>query len=134
MSTMTKYWPNIKDSESSSDYDEFWEHEWTKHGTCSQLAQTDYFNTTITLVESFGTPSIVTSNVGGSVSASSLRSAFGGTTKGILQCDSGSFLSGVFTCWSMDSSGHPSTQMACPQDVQGEDTCSAETIKISAFQ
>ena len=44
MSTMYEMWPNVQSDPSDSDYDSFWEHEWTKHGTCSGLDQTIYFN------------------------------------------------------------------------------------------
>merc|ERR1719502_1474299 len=78
MDTMIEMWPNVQDAEGSDDYTDFWDHEWTKHGTCSGLNQTVYFNTTINLVKDFGTPSIVTNNVGKSVNADDIRDAFGG--------------------------------------------------------
>jgi ribonuclease I len=31
-STMTEYWPNVQQAEGTSEYDDFWDHEWTKHG------------------------------------------------------------------------------------------------------
>src|SRR3990167_2909274 len=31
----------------------FWAHEWSKHGTCSQMDQITYFNTTINLYHTF---------------------------------------------------------------------------------
>ena len=86
MDTMTKYWPNVQESTSSSDYDDFWTHEWTKHGTCTGLAQETYFNTTITLAETFGTPSQYTAAVGSTVDADDLRNWFGGADKVSLQC------------------------------------------------
>jgi ribonuclease T2 len=94
MDTMIEYWPNVQEAEGSSSYDDFWSHEWSKHGTCSGLQQVDYFNTTINLIKSYGTPSIVSSNVGKSVSASSLRTAFGGPTYVALQCNGGQYLVG----------------------------------------
>lgn len=133
MSTMYEMWPNVQSDPSDSDYDSFWEHEWTKHGTCSGLDQTIYFNSTINLVKDFGTPSIFTTNVGKSVDADDLRNAFGGSTKVSLQCDSGVYLSGAFTCWSKDSSGYPLEQIECASDVQGEDTCTSSSVQIPAF-
>jgi len=132
MSTMTQYWPNVASQPGTSDYDSFWEHERTKHGTCSGLTQTAYFNATIHLIESFGTPSIVSSNVGKSVSAADIRSAFGGSTMVALQCTSGSTLTGAYSCWSQ-TNGIPQKQIVCPSDVQSEDTCTSSTTEILSF-
>jgi ribonuclease T2 len=132
MDTMIEYWPNVQEAVDGSDYDSFWEHEWTKHGTCTPMTQTAYFNATINLAKAFSTPTIVSQNVGGTVSASDLRTAMGGASKASLQC-SGPYLSGVFTCWSMDSQGNPVAQVTCPSDVQGEDTCSSSTLTVQAF-
>ena len=30
--------------------EKFWEHEWSKHGTCTGLSQLDYFNVTLGLL------------------------------------------------------------------------------------
>lgn len=130
--TMTTYWPNVKVAETDPTYDSFWDHEWTKHGTCTGLSQTNYMTDSINLLQKFGTPSIVTNNVGGSVSATDLRNAFGGSTKASLQCTSGAYLVGVYTCWTQ-SNGVPTTQIVCPSDVQSEDTCTKSTIYIQAF-
>jgi ribonuclease T2 len=44
-------WPNIL---VGSSYDSFWEHEWTKHGTCStQKTEHDYFATALSLYQTF---------------------------------------------------------------------------------
>jgi ribonuclease T2 len=132
MDTMTQYWPDVQYAETDPDYDSFWEHEWTKHGTCTGLNQTAYFQATIDLAKSFGTPSMVTSSVGGTLDAASLRTAFGGSTKVSLQCDSGKYLSGAFTCWS-NVGGYPKAQVTCPSDVQSEDTCSSATITVNSL-
>jgi len=130
---MYERWPNMQAEEGSSDYDSFWEHEWTKHGTCSPLAQTTFFNTTMNLDASYGTPSLVTSNIGGSVSASDLRNAMGGADNMALLCENGKYLSGAYSCWSMDSNGYPDSLTTCPSDVQGEDTCTSSTVQIPEF-
>lgn len=131
--TMTTYWPNVKYDETSSDYTEFWEHEWSKHGTCSNLSQYDYFSSAISLLQKFGTPSVVSDNVGGSVSKSSLQAGFGGSKYVSLQCQGGQYLSEARTCWSKDSNNFPVAQIECPSSVLSQDTCSKSTIIIEAF-
>ena len=75
---MNHYWPNVKSEPTDADYDSFWQHEWTKHGTCSPLSQLDYFNTTLTLGKTFGTPSLITDNVGADVNSDLIRTTLGG--------------------------------------------------------
>lgn len=103
----------------------FWEHEWSKHGTCSGLTQTEYFTTAIDMIKQLGTPSIYSDAVGSSMSAGDIRDAFGGSTKATILC-SGSYVTDVYTCWSRSSStGAAGSQIVCPDDVQHEDTCTS---------
>lgn len=37
----------------STDSTKFWNHEWTKHGTCSGLGQHDYFQSAINLYQNY---------------------------------------------------------------------------------
>ena len=111
----------------------FWQHEWEKHGTCSGLTQYDYFQDTINLIKSFGTPASVTKAVGGELNADDLRNDFGGKTMCALQCTSGTYVVGVYTCWSMDAAHNPLKQVTCPADVQAEDTCTTTTVTIASF-
>jgi ribonuclease I len=98
------------------------------------LSQYNYFNDAIALIKKFGTPASVTQAAanGGSVSAATVRNDFGGAAYASLQCESGKYLSGVFTCWSQENSV-PKTQIACPSDVQNEDTCTSSTIIVTTF-
>jgi ribonuclease T2 len=95
MDTMIQYWPNVKEAEGSANYDDFWDHEWSKHGTCSGLTQTNYFQDSLNLIEKLGTPSVISSNVGKNVSASSVRDAFGGPKRASLQCSSSVYINGM---------------------------------------
>lgn len=130
--TMTTYWPDVKYLETDPNYDSFWEHEWTKHGTCSQLSQSTYFNTTIQLAQMLGTPPEYTTNVGHTMSASFMRELFGGHDYAALQCNNGKYIVGVYTCWS-NSGGYPKTQILCDDSVLQEDTCSADELIIYCF-
>ena len=131
MSTMTQYWPDVKYSTDSPDYDSFWEHEWTKHGTCTGLTQQDYFNQVINLAKLAGTPSLISSNVGGSpVNANSLREAYGGSSYVSLQCNGGSYLVGTYTCYNRNTDGTVGAQTTCPSDVIAEDSCTTTTVTI----
>lgn len=130
---MTQYWPDVEYVEFSPKYDSFWEHEWTKHGTCSGLSQQDYFQSTINLIKSFGTPKSVTEAVGGEIAADQLRDDFGGPSYVALQCDNGEYLSGAYTCWEHDANGFPTLQRECSSEVIGEDTCTSDTVFVSSF-
>ena len=129
--TMTTYYPDVKYEETDADYDSFWEHEWDKHGTCSELSQYDYFQQAILLAETFTTPDILHSytNTSGTLSTSMLRDSFGGSAYTALQCSNTNILTGVYTCWSHS----PVLQIECPKSVQSEDNCSAEYLTIVAL-
>lgn len=111
----------------------FWEHEWTKHGTCSGMTQSEYFNSAIDMIKQLGTPSSYTAAVGSSMSADSIRDLFGGPTKCTLVCSGGNYENELYTCWERLSSGLPGGQIECPDDVQSEDTCTSSTVEITAF-
>ena len=125
------YWPNVKYTESDPDYGSFWEHEWSKHGTCTGLSQDKYFESAVDLLLRYGSPAILSPAVGGHLNADSLRSAMGGSDMVSLQCDGNKkdTLSGVFTCWTQKY-GIPLKQTVCPDDVRKEDTCVTENIII----
>jgi len=128
MDRMVNYWPNVKYAEGDPQYGSFWEHEWSKHGTCTGLSQEHYFGSAIDLIIKYVTPAVLSNAVGTHLSADALRIAMGGKDMVSLQCD-GEALSGVFTCWSQIQ-GIPSTQINCPADVKKEDTCTAKSILI----
>ncbi|XWS71438.1 hypothetical protein CRYUN_Cryun03dG0138100 [Craigia yunnanensis] len=52
---LTALWPNLKDPQSSQANLNFWEHEWTKHGMCSDYPDKprDYFNSALQLRKGF---------------------------------------------------------------------------------
>ncbi|CAM9889737.1 unnamed protein product, partial [Hapterophycus canaliculatus] len=82
-------WPNIQVPEefAGKKYDSFWEHEWTKHGTCTGLSMEDYFSTAVSLLQRrFLTPSQLAANVGGHTTRVELEDAYGGEGMAILDC------------------------------------------------
>jgi ribonuclease T2 len=87
MPKMLTYWPNVKSIEGDTNYGSFWEHEWSKHGTCTGLTQEGYFGSAIDLIIKYGSPKILSNAVGGSLSSDSLRIAMGGEDMVSLQCD-----------------------------------------------
>jgi len=131
-SDMLKYWPNIQYVFNDPLYTSFWEHEWSKHGTCTGLSQEDYFQITISLYLKLGTPLSIIDAINSTISTEKLRNDFGGSKFVSLQCDKGSYLSGVYTCWNIINK-IPFNQIQCPNDVQDEDTCTSSTIKVTSF-
>jgi ribonuclease T2 len=131
MEDMTQYWPEVEYKVTDPEYTSFWEHEWTKHGTCTGLSQVDYFQSAINLIKKFGTPQslIDAANAGTSIDAATLRNDMGGASFVSLQCDSGKYLSGAYTCWAQ-SNGVPTNQVACPSDVLSSDGCTSSSVEV----
>lgn len=139
---LKEFWPDVKFSDASPEYPDFWKHEWTRHGTCSGLSQVEYFSHAVNLIRNgtVETPSLVQESVGKSVAIADLRSAFSSGGSGsskpaaVLKCmDGGDVLSQVFSCWSKDEKNVPVARRECPDHVLKEDTCSRAMIKIPAF-
>jgi ribonuclease T2 len=122
LSTMVEYWPNVKETEGSENYDDFWAHEWEKHGTCCELSQEKYFNDTINLIQFFGTPQIITNNIDSYIYKTDLLYELGGQQFATLKCD-GEKLAEAYTCWDTNYK-----QIECTNDVLMEDTCDGNNI------
>ncbi|POM81090.1 Ribonuclease [Phytophthora palmivora] len=142
--TLHQYWPDVKYSEASPQYADFWKHEWTRHGTCSGLKQVDYFTHAINLERNetlAPTPQFVQDNVGQHVDVKKLREAFGDAalkcqhahTQGEDDAKHASLFSQVFTCWQKDKHNVPTQRCACPPHIHSEDTCGKSSVTIPAF-
>ena len=118
---MIQYWPDVQYDVTSASYNSFWQHEWTKHGTCSGLSQLDYFSQALDLTNRIPTPSVLYDSIGKNVSANALRIGFGGANYVALQCTN-QILTGAYNCWEQKNN-IPSAQIECPLSVVKEDTC-----------
>ncbi|TMW61528.1 hypothetical protein Poli38472_012719 [Pythium oligandrum] len=134
MDDLVKYWPEVEYATSSSKYPSFWEHEWTRHGSCTGLDQATFFSSVVSLLRdgTAQTPSFIQNNVGKTVSTADVRKAYG-TNNVVLICTSSKYLSQVYTCWAKDSNNIPTKQMACPSSVLKEDTCKGSSVVIQSF-
>ena len=93
-------WPNNEANISDwADYTKAWKRSWEAHGTCTGLAQSDYFATVLASAQN-GTPAAIRANVGRTVSTSVLVTAFGGSDMVALGCQKGKYLVSVTRCWS----------------------------------
>lgn len=120
------YWVNSKVKAGEEGYTSFWEHEWSKHGTCSGLEQYNYFDLTIDRI--VATPSIVSDNYGGSVQKEGLVDAYGGPSMATVVCESGKYLSEVRVCYGMEDDGTPTERIECPEHVLNEGNCGDEIL------
>ncbi|CAM9144422.1 unnamed protein product [Ectocarpus fasciculatus] len=134
-------WPNIQVPEefagNGKKYDSFWEHEWTKHGTCTGLSMEEYFSTAIALLQRrFLTPPQLTENVGGQTTRVDLEDAYGGEGMAVLDCRGKVHLNQVYLCLEPDSETHlPGEQVACPPAVVAhDDTCGQDSLDVAAFE
>jgi len=124
-------WVNVKEEVGEGNYTDFWEHEWSKHGTCSGLDQLTYFNET--LIRHLKTPESVYENYGGSVNKQEFVDFYGGSTMVAVVCDAGKYLSEVRVCLGVDEDAVPTEQIECPQHVLDEDSCTEQEIYIDEF-
>lgn len=131
--TLITFWPNVQYADTADPtYTHFWEHEWSKHGTCSGLSQTTYFASAIDLLVYYSTPPLIFNHVGETVSTADLRNAMGGANSVALQCGGGgNYLSGAYRCFGRDfTTGQPTTPVTCPEEVLKEDTCTHDNATI----
>jgi ribonuclease I len=59
LSGMNKYWPTCQ----SGTNEDFWSHEWSKHGTCTGMTQDAYFSKGLSLYSSYNTKCSSTCNL-----------------------------------------------------------------------
>jgi ribonuclease T2 len=124
-------WPNVKADPNTSGHAQFWEHEWSKHGTCSGLVQFDYFNSALHLL--LETPSVVKEGYRvGYVDKKELLDGYGGELKTALVCKSG-YLSEVRACFEKMEDGMPGERMDCPEKVLEEGSCEEDRVGIASF-
>ncbi|TYZ61097.1 hypothetical protein PybrP1_000389 [[Pythium] brassicae (nom. inval.)] len=151
LDVLREFWPDVKYSDASPQYPQFWAHEWTRHGTCSGLPLRAYFSSAVGLARNgtAQTPQIVQESVGKQVALTELRAAFAARAPSaahgaplseelfaaVLQCTGhgGDTLSQVFTCWSKDAQNVPVARRACPPHVLKEDSCTRPMIRVLAF-
>lgn len=122
-------WPNVKAEKDSSSHEEFWAHEWSKHGTCSGLVQFDYFHSALGLL--LDTPPLVREGYGTTVDREALVQGYGGESMAALVCKSG-YLSEVRACFEKGVDGMPGGRMECPNKVLEENSC-GEKVAIASF-
>lgn len=133
--TLITFWPNVQYADTDPAYTQFWEHEWSKHGTCSGLSQIDYFASAIDLLVYYSTPPIIFNRVGENVSTADLRDAMGGIHSVALQCGGGGkYLSGAYRCFGRNTiTGEPTIPVTCPDEVIKEDTCTYDIAVIQSL-
>ena len=125
---LAQKWPNIKAPSDSPHHDEFWAHEWSKHGTCSGLSQHKYFETALNLL--MPTPSVVKKNYGKTIKRDDLEKGYLGS---VLVCTHG-YLSEVRVCYEkVKEGGAVGERVLCPESMLKEDSCGDE-IKIASFE
>jgi ribonuclease T2 len=133
-----RLWPNVKATENDGYLRySFWEHEWTKHGTCTGLTQDEYFDTA--LKHFLPTPQLVRDNYGMStaVKREELLEAYRNSTEYynnnmygdvVLVCSGGKYLSEVRTCVAKSKDGSGSRRIKCIPQVQQESNCGNEVF------
>ena len=123
-----KLWPNVKSSTHGKELYGFWEHEWTKHGTCTGLSQDDYFDTA--MKHFLPTPNLVREKYGSSVSATALLKAYHAEVSDakdvLFVCSGGKYLSEVRVCVGRNKDGSGSQMIDCVSEIEEEGNCGNE--------
>mmetsp|Transcript_26557 Transcript_26557/g.41211 ORF Transcript_26557/g.41211 Transcript_26557/m.41211 type:complete len:316 (-) Transcript_26557:197-1144(-) len=129
---LEQQWPNIKALPNSASHGEFWEHEWSKHGTCTGLSQLEYFSKAVKML--MPTPSIVkdAETQHSVVKKDDLLAVYGGAQLAALVCKK-NYLSEVRVCHQKETDGNVGKRMDCPQSILRESSCGSE-IRIASFR
>jgi ribonuclease I len=96
------------------------QHEWEKHGTCTGLSTTQYFEEESRIHHhcAFNAPKEILSNyVKDSVEVDELLSAFGGAKRAAIKTDAHCRLEEITTCWSKTPAGFVGEPIDCPDHV-----------------
>lgn len=128
---LEQQWPNIKALPNSASHGEFWDHEWSKHGTCTGLSQLNYFSHALKML--IPTPSIVkeAEEQHSFVKKDDLLAVYGGDQLAALICNK-EYLSEVRVCHQKEADGGAGDRMDCPQSVLMASSCGSE-IRIASF-
>ena len=129
------YWPNEQAPDGTPVSSTLWAHEWAKHGTCSDVAQLEYVQQGLALMQLLPTPDALTQHIGSHVTTAKLEAAYNGgqacsddSCMVGLQCDNG-YLTEVHTCWDKQLQ-----QVVCPSLVMSDSgRCTGSEVKISKF-
>lgn len=107
-------------------------HEWKKHGTCTGLQPDGYFAEALRAMQVLQTPAVLTNNAGGTVPASSLRSAY--TRRVAIRADKHCRLAEVTSCWEKLPDGRLGGQVDCPDHVmRGRDSTKCSSFLVTAL-
>lgn len=129
---LNEVWPTYDSDETNF---EFWNHEWTKHGTCwYKMKPTEFFQNGINWHSKYDMAKIISDNdfkTGTRYNYSDINAAF---NKGIgktmyIQCNfSGSnYIDSFFTCFTWDGE-----LMDCPENLAEEANNCADSVEFSS--
>lgn len=124
---LDRYWPNAKVVPGNSGYTGFWEHEWSKHGTCTGLSPRVYMD--VTLDNYLPTPRDVQGSFGRTISKEKLLQAYGGSDMVATICN-GNYLSEVRVCLGKSYAGFPTRQVECPSFILEQDNCYSSALVL----
>jgi ribonuclease T2 len=127
MERMQESWPNLLEQ---SKYTSLWEHEWSKHGTCSGLSQNDYLTVALDYALN-GMPFTLQNFIGRLMSKVDLIQAFGGSSNVVTICQSSTSLVEIRVCLAADRWGYPTNRISCPAAILSQDTCHGEYIFLT---
>ncbi|CAM9850497.1 unnamed protein product, partial [Chrysoparadoxa australica] len=115
-------WPNVKEDKRAAEYESFWEHEWSKHGTCTTLSQGMYFKTAVKMLEAVGTPDVMIWSGTGEAEREDIANFYGGDKMVLLEC-SHTYISQILLCFDKQEDDCVGDQIKCPEALLEKDNC-----------
>ena len=104
------------------------DHEWAKHGSCTELDAEIFTSDSMGLTNSLPAPRTIIEKQGSSITMSSLLRLYNFSSdsdiadrgEGVIAafaCDEGGYLFGVTTCWTRAKNGSPLSRRLCPSNI-----------------